>query len=214
MLYAFAAVILFGLGHYAWRRSVARDRAELWLMHHQYRVRELRVPWFVNPARFPTHLFRSTRSAIVFRAVVDDRSFGGTGVVWLRVWTGVFGVVSDEDVEVSWERMPRPEPDDERPLDAEWSERQVELLHRIAAGESTFRVPNHDPASGAQFDELVEYLLALQRRGLITFGTPVANLAGGSQYDAVDNAVLTEAGDRWLREHTASGDAGSRAATE
>ena len=213
MFYAFAAVILFGLGHYAWRRSGARDRAELWLMHHQYRVRELRVPWFVNPARFPTHLFRSSRSAIVFRAVVDDRSFGGTGVVWLRVWTGMFGVLSDEDVEVSWERMPHPEPGDERPIDAAWSERQIELLRRIAAGESTFQVTDRDPAAGAQFDELVEYLLALQRRGLVTFGTPMANLTGGSQYEAVSNVVLTDAGERALREHDASGDAGSRTAS-
>lgn len=213
MFYAFAAVILFGLGHYAWRRSVARDRAELWLIHHQYRVRELRVPWFVNPARFPTHLFRSSRSAIEFRAVVDDRSFGGTGVVWLRVWTGMFGVLSDEDVEVSWERMPHPEPDDERPIDAKWSERQLALLRRIAAGETTFQITNHDPATGAQFDELVEYLLALQRRGLIAFGTPMANLSGGSQYEAVSNVVLTEAGERSLRQHDASGDAGSRAAS-
>lgn len=201
MFYALLAVICFGLGHYAWRRSVARGRAERWLASHQYQIRELRVPWFVSPARFAMSLFRSSKSAIVFRAVVEDRSLGGTGVVWLRVWTGWLGTLGD-DVEVSWESMPRRQPDDAPPLEAQWAERQLGLLRRIAAGETTFRLESREPASGASFDELVEYLLALQRRGLITFGTPIANLAGGSEYEAVEDATLTEAGERWLREHT------------
>lgn len=197
MLYAAVAVILFGLGNYVWRRQIARDRAERWLAENKYQVIELRVPWFVGIGRFPAHLFRSSKNAFVFRAVVEDNSFGGTGVVWLRVWTGWLGTIYD-DVEVSWERMPKRESGDEAPIEARWAERQLELLRRIRDGETTFRLSGHEAAGGAEFDELVEYLLAMQRRGLITCGTPLANLKGESQYAAVTNAALTKAGERVL----------------
>ena len=202
MLYAFTAIILFALGHYAWRRQIALDRAERWLAEHKYQIRQLRTPWFVGLGRFPPSLLRSSKHAIVFRAVVEDKSFGGTGIVWLRIWTGFLGTLGD-DVEVSWEHMPKRETDGSAPLDERWAQGQLDLLRRIGDGETTFRPDGRDAASGAEFDELVEYLLALQRRGLITCGTPLANLRGDSQYAAVTNAALTKAGERMLRQSDA-----------
>lgn len=199
MLYAGIVVILLGLGNYVWRRQLARDRAEQWLMENKYHVRELRMPWFVGFGRFPPTLLRSSKNAFIFRAVVEDRSFGGTGVVWLRVWIGFFGTLGD-DVEESWEKMPQREAGDAAPIEEQWAERQVELLRRIHDGETTFRLAGRDSAAGAEFDELVEYLLAMQRRGLITCGTPLANLHGESQYAAVTNAALTKAGERVLQQ--------------
>ena len=199
MPYALAALVLFVFGHYAWRRQIARDRAERWLLENKYEVRELRTPWFVGVGRFPMSLWRSSKRAIVFRAVVEDKSFGGTGIVWLRVWTGFLGTVSGDDIDVSWERMPKRDIGDEAPIEERWAERQLDLLRRIADGETTFRPARRDAAAGAEFDELVEYLLAMQRRGLITCGTPLANLHGESQYAAVTNAALTKAGERVLR---------------
>jgi hypothetical protein len=198
LIYAYAALIIVIVGHYLWWRQLARDRAERWLMENHYEVRELRVPWFVSVGRFPAHFFRSSKRAVVFRAVVEDKSFGGTGIVWLRVWTGWLGTL-DDDVEVSWERMPKREAEDAAPLEERWAERQLELLRRIGGGETTFRPAGRDAGAGADFDELVEYLLALQRRGLITCGTPLANLHGESQYAAVTNAALTTAGERVLQ---------------
>lgn len=199
LVYLYLAFIVVATGHYLWRRQLARDRAEHWLLENHYQVRELRVPWFVSLGRFPAHFFRSNRSAVVLRAVVEDKSFGGSGVVWLRVWTGWLGTL-DDDVEVSWEQMPERHADDAAPMEERWAERQIELLRRIHDGETTFRPCGRDAAAGAEFDELVEYLLALQRRGLITCGTPLANLHGESQYAAVTNAALTKAGDRALQQ--------------
>jgi hypothetical protein len=125
-----------------------------------------------------------TEEPVVFRAVVEDRSFGGTGTVWFRVWPGLAGKLGEE-IEVNWETMPARVAEDAPPLEEGWWTRQLELLRRIQRGETTFRLRGHDPAQGAEFDELVEYLLAMQRRGLITFGTPLANLRGDSQYAAV-----------------------------
>jgi hypothetical protein len=197
MPYAFAVIILLALAHYGWRRQIARDRAERWLAEHKYQIRALRTPWFVGLGRFPLSLWRSSKRTIVFRAVVEDKSFGGTGIVWLRIWTGLLGTLGD-DVEVSWERMPKRETSDAAPIDERWAKGQLDLLRRIGDGETTFRPDGRDAASGAEFDELVEYLLALQRRGLITCGTPLANLPGDSQYAAVTNAALTKSGERML----------------
>jgi hypothetical protein len=103
--------------------------------------------------------------------------------------------------------MPKRETDDAAPIDERWAERQLDLLRRIRDGESTFRPDGRDAAAGAEFDELVEYLLALQRRGLITCGAPLANLRGDSQYAAVTNAALTRTGERMLKETDETGNA-------
>ena len=136
--------------------------------------------------------FRSSKSAVVFRAVVEDRSFGGTGIVWFRVWP------ARDEIEVDWKKMPERAAEDEPPLEEQWWTRQFQLLQRVQRGETTFRLRGHDPADGAEFDELVEYLLAMQRRGLISFGTPLANLRGESQYAAVTDVTITKAGEEML----------------
>jgi hypothetical protein len=203
MGFVFAGIILGAFAYYAWQRRSARDIAERWLMENRFRAVELRVPWF-SMRHFPMSFGRSSKSAVVFRAVVEDRSFGGTGIVWFRVWPGRAGTLGDE-IEVDWERMPERAPEDEPPLEEQWWTRQLELLRRIHGGETTFRFHGHDPTDGAEFDELVEYLLALQRRGLVTFGTPLANLHGESQYAAVTDVTITKAGEEILVRGTSTG---------
>src|SRR6476661_5289420 len=75
---------------------------------------------------------------VVFRAVVEDRSFGGTGIVWFRVWPGLAGKMGEE-LEVNWEKMPARATADEPPLEEGWWTGQLELLRRIKRGETTFR---------------------------------------------------------------------------
>ena len=191
MGFVFAAIIFAAFVHYAWQRRTARDIVDRWLRENKFRARELRVPWF-SVGNFPMRFFRSSKSAVVFRAVVEDRSFGGTGVVWFRVWPG------RDEIEVDWKKMPERAAQDKPPLEEQWRTRQLDLLRRIHAGETTFRLRGHDPTDGAEFDELVEYLLALQRRGFVTFGTPLANLHGESQYAAVTDVTITKAGEEML----------------
>lgn len=186
-----AAIIFLAVAHYAWQRRAARDIVDRWLMENRFRAREVRVPWF-TVGNFPMRFFRSSKSAVVFRAVVEDRSFGGTGIVWFRVWP------ARDEIEVDWKKMPERAAEDEPPLEEQWWTRQFQLLQRVQRGETTFRLRGHDPADGAEFDELVEYLLAMQRRGLISFGTPLANLRGESQYAAVTDVTITKAGEEML----------------
>lgn len=209
MGFVVAAIIFVALAHYAWQRRAARDIVERWLMENRFRARELRVPWF-SVGNFPMTFFRSQKSAVVFRAVVEDRSLGGTGIVWFRVWPGLAGKLGEE-LEVNWEKMPARAAEDEPPLEEGWWARQLELLRRVQRGETTFRLRGHDPEQGKEFDELVEYLLAMQRRGLITFGTPLANLRGESQYAAVTDVILTHAGEEFLARE---GRDGERSATD
>lgn len=207
MGFVVAAIIFFALAHYAWQRRAARDIVERWLIENRFRARELRVPWF-SVGNFPMRFFRSSKSAVVFRAIVEDRSFGGTGIVWFRVWPG------RDEIEVDWKKMPERTAEDEPPLEEKWWTRQLDLLRRIHRGETTFRLRGHDPADGAEFDELVEYLLAMQRRGLITFGTPLANLRGESQYAAVTDMTITKAGEEMLEQGTPTRPAGPATRSE
>ena len=182
---------------YWWqRRQWARDVAERWLRTHRYRVRQLRTP-LLRLTPFGASLWRDSKKAVDFRAVVDDMDLGGTGTVWLRVWTDWLGTLEGEP-EVQWERMPdRSAPHSEAP-EERWADAQLALLRRVAAGETRFRPEGRDAAAGAAFDELVEHLLALQRRGLVTCQTPIADLRGHSQYAAVTDVALTDDGRREL----------------
>ena len=191
-----AGIIFVAIAHYAWQRRAARDIVDRWLMENRFRARELRIPWF-SVGHFPLTFFRSQKSAVVFRGIVEDRTFGGTGTVWFRVWPGLAGKLGDE-IEVAWEKMPERAGEDQPPLEEGWWARQLDLLRRIQRGETTFRLRGHDPEQGKEFDELVEYLLAMQRRGLISFGTPLANMRGGSQYAAVTDVKITKAGEEEL----------------
>jgi len=196
-----AGIIFVAIAHYAWQRRAARDIVDRWLMENRFRARELRIPWF-SVGHFPLTFFRSQKSAVVFRGIVEDRTFGGTGTVWFRVWPGLAGKLGDE-IEVEWEKMPERAGDDKPPLEQGWWARQLELLRRIQRGETTFRLRGHDPEQGKEFDELVEYLLAMQRRGLISFGTPLANMRGESQYAAVTDVKITHHGEELLAREAA-----------
>lgn len=192
---AIAAFVALALGQGWWRHRRAREVAARWLERHRFRVRELRMPWF-GGGHFAPSPGRDSDNATDFRAVVDDLRLGGTGVVWLRVWTDWVGEAAG-DVETNWERLP-----DSRtgaPVGGElsWADAQIALLRRVAAGETTFRpdrqASSGDAAAAAVFDEMVEHLLALGRRGLISCVT-VAGRPGHAQYAAVTDVALTDAG--------------------
>lgn len=182
----------------AWRYRTARDIAEEWLMRHRYRVRSLRMAWFNFP-RFAPSPLRSTKRSVEFRAEVDDLRLGGTGVLWMRVWTDWIGV-SEREPDINWERMPIAVDDRSRTLEETWALRQRALLERVAAGEHIFRPDSRSAEDGSAFDEVVEHLMALSRRGLVSCSTPVMDVRGVSQYVAVTDVALTEAGRRWLEE--------------
>lgn len=192
------AVVGGSIAFSAWRYRMARDIAEEWLMRHRYRVRSLLMAWFSFP-RFAPRLLRSEKRSVEFRAEVDDLSLGGTGVVWMRVWTDWIGV-SEREPDISWERMPRAVDDGSRTLEDKWAIRQRELLERVASGEHTFRPESRSSDDARAFDELVEHLTALARRGLVSCSAPVMDVRGVSQYAVITDVALTAAGQRWLDE--------------
>lgn len=112
-----AAFVVFGIGQYWWRYNRAKRTAEDWLRDHHYRVTRLRLPWFTGMVFGPS-LLRDSDNAFVFEAVIDDTELGGTGIVWLRVWTTWLGTI-DNDVEVAWKQMPDGTTGDFKPL-ADW----------------------------------------------------------------------------------------------
>jgi hypothetical protein len=187
-----ALFVLAALAHWWWRYRAARVAAEGWLEKHRYRARELRAS-LLNTATFSRSIWRDDDNAFEFRAVVDDLRLGGTGVVFLRVRTDWLGMI-EREVDVNWERMPHRGPGDVEPAEDRWASAQLALLRRVGAGESTLRPAGRTPADGAAFDELVEHLMALERRGLVECSTPIAELHGRSQYAAVTDVVLTPDG--------------------
>jgi len=194
-----AGVALFAanVGHWLWRRSIARDIAERWLGQHHYRVRRLRsVYWRLRP-RFRATPFRNNDWAFDFGAEVDDLRLGGTGDLRLRVWTDWLGMV-DREPEISWDRMPTEADGGARAPEAQWADAQIALLRRAAAGESTLRPFGRDAAARAEFDAVVEHALALQRRGLLKCSTPIAELKADALYAALTDVELTDEGRRAL----------------
>jgi len=207
---AIAGFTVLSIGHWLWRRRTARDIAERWLGQHHYRVRNLRpVLWSGSP-RFRATPFRNNDWAFDFTAEVDDMRLGGTGKVRLRVWTDWLGMI-DREPEISWDRMPTEDEGGVRAPESHWADSQIALLRRAAAGESTFRPAGNDVAARAKFDEEVEHMLALNRRGLVTCATPIAELRSGAQYAALTNVELTEDGRRALEQADASAAAEARA---
>ena len=75
---------------------------------------------------------------------------------------------------------------------------QRALLKRIARGETSFAAPRRSADGGEAFDMLVEHLMAMQTRGLITASVPRAARTPGSMYELVDSVELTEAGRAYL----------------
>jgi hypothetical protein len=192
-----SGMFVVSMAHWWWRRARAREIAERWLTQHRYRARSLRVSYWDNRPRFRATPFRDNDWAVDFRAEVDDMRLGGTGVVRLRVWTDWLGMI-DREPEVSWDKMPTEEGGGAPSPETQWANAQLALLRRVARGESTFRPTGRDDAARAAFDEEVEHLLAMQRRGLLTCPTPIGELEGNAQYAAVTDVVLTEDGHRAL----------------
>jgi hypothetical protein len=190
-----AAFVLASLAQWSRRRAAARDAAERWLERHGYRVRSLGETWRAG-ASFPLRLRRDADATFAFRATVDDRKLGGTGVVGLRVAVDWLAR-ADDDVDVRWERMPDPRALGPPAPTAAWADAQLAVLRRVADGERTFRPGGTEPA-GAPLDAVVEHLLALQRRGLVTCATPHADLRGHGACAAVTDAALTAEGRRAL----------------
>jgi len=192
-----AVVILFGVGQYWWRYNQAKGVAEDWLREHHYRVMQLSVPWF-RGVMFPPSLLRNSNRAFVFEAIIDDEDLGGTGAVWLRVWTTWLGT-TDSDVDVVWKRMPHGgDMDGFRPLGERLADEQLALLRRVAAGETTFFAPRRWEKDGAKYDGMVEHLLALSRRGMITCREPDPGVKGVTQYSDLSDVELTPAGQNFL----------------
>ena len=189
------AVMLFGIGQYWFRYNTAKSVAQGWLLQHRYRVLEFRFLWFPGMT-FAPRLFRNSNRAFAFKAVVNDSELGGTGEVWLRVWTSWFGV-ADGDIDVVWKEMPDGEADGGvQPLGDRMADAQLGLIHRIASGETTFYAPRQREGgnAGLVYDEMVEHLLALSRRGMITCKQPDSGIKGWTQYSDVTNIGLTDEG--------------------
>jgi hypothetical protein len=179
-----------------WLSGEARAIAESWLHAHHYKVRKLDhggLSFF----RFPTQFFRNDDAAYRFRAVVEDKQLGGTGIVWLRVWTDRRGLIEREP-DVSWERLPSPLADTPAQPEEKWEQAQRALLRRIARGTSSFSAPRREAPDDMPFDELIEHLLAMQNRGLIACSTPVKSRRPGARYDMIEFVDLTDAGRAYL----------------
>lgn len=188
-----AALATLSVGHWLWRRMKARQIAEQWLHQNRYRVKSLRVSYLNFQPRFRLTPFRNNDWAVDFRAEVDDMRLGGTGKVRLRVWTDWLGMI-DREPEVSWDQMPTEENGGPKTPETQWLDSQIAVLRRVAAGESTFRPEGREPSARAEFDTLVEHILAMQRRGLLTCSTPIAELRADAQYAAITDVVLAPAG--------------------
>jgi hypothetical protein len=199
----FGAMIALSIGHWWWRRQRAREIAERWLSQNKYRVRSLRVSYWNAQPRFRMTPFRNNDWAVDFRAEVDDLRLGGSGKVRLRVWTDWLGMI-DREPEISWDQMPAEEQGGAQAPEAQWADSQIAILRRVAGGEHTFRPPGRDAAARLEFDEAVEHVLALQRRGLLTCATPIAELKADAQYAAVGDIELTEEGRRALESAAAT----------
>ncbi|HUQ81839.1 MAG TPA: hypothetical protein VM076_11895 [Gemmatimonadaceae bacterium] len=194
-LTAVGAIFALSVGHALWRRQRARDIAERWLAQNRYRVRSLRASFWDSPMRFRATPFRNNDWAVDFRAEVDDMRLGGTGKVRLRVWTDWLGMI-DREPEISWVSMPTEENGGAQSPETQWAESQLAILRRVADGETTFRPDGREPAARLAFDDTVEHLMALQRRGLLTCSTPIAELKADAQYAAVTDIELTDEGRR------------------
>ena len=182
-----------GIAYSVWMNNRARDIAELWLLRNKYKVHSLKTAWF-SFNHFSPQLFRNDDRAVEFRAVVSDQSLGGTGEMWLRVWLDRRGMI-DREPDISWARMPVRTAEDTT-LEDRNRAAQLDLLRRIAAGQTSFSVAQSE--SAAAFDELAEHLLALQRRGLITCDARPSRTPG-SFHDVVDNGALTDTGRSYLK---------------
>jgi hypothetical protein len=194
-LLGIAAAVL-SLIWYGWQRAAAKSAAEQWLIQHHYHIRELRAPWF-RFGLLTSSLHRNENNAYDFEAVVDDRDLGGTARIFLRVWGDRFGQLTGE-IETSIDQIARAESEGETPLMERLADAQSEVLHRIGNGETAFYGPRRSEGGDAEFDELVEHVLALSRRGMITCDAPSVDVYNVGHYASIEKVALTPAGQSWL----------------
>jgi hypothetical protein len=184
------------------RRSQAQGRARQWLAAHHYRVRSFRTAWF-GAVTFGT-LYRNTNRAFNFIADVDDLQLGGTGRVRLRVWTDWLGMI-DGEVEVDWLQKPKGGEGEAEPLMERLADAQLEILRRVSAGETAFYAPRLNEEGAAGFDEFVEHIYALQRRGMLVHGAPVEDgRRGRGRYSSIGSLSVTPEGRKWLESQSES----------
>lgn len=192
-----AAFVVLSVGQFVMRRSVSKARAEQWLQGHGYRAKSLRAAWF-SPMT-PRGLFRNRDRAFDFIAEVGDTQLGGSGTVRLRVWTNWVGT-EGQDVEVDWIQMPANQPfEEDQPLMLRLANAQLDILRRVSAGETSFYAPRSSKPDTGEFDELMEHVGALERRGMLTHAAPVeAARSGRSKYAYVSDLAVTRSGKEWL----------------
>jgi hypothetical protein len=179
---------------YLWRRATAKGVAEQWLRQHHYHVVALRAPWLRMPI-FASSFLRNSNNAFDFEAIVEDRDLGGESRLFLRVWANWMGQF-DGEVEVVIDEISHGE--EAHPLMEQLADAQSTVLHRIANGETAFYAPRRSEGGGPEFDELVEHVLALSRRGMLTCDAPSVDGRATTSYTSVDNIALTPAGRKWL----------------
>jgi len=191
----------------AYLGAQARAVVERWAARHEYRLLACRRSWV--PAWLAGFGLRNTgdrlgadgvprrRYVYLFAVVVADGKLGGRSRARVRV-EGDWAAGFDDDVDVAWDEMNAPDPTGAATPDAgpTWDAAQLALLRRVGAGESTFRPDDrHTPEAGERFDLVVEHLQAMQRRGLVDFPAPLAEIGRpGRLYGAVTDVALTAAG--------------------
>jgi hypothetical protein len=196
-----AAVAVFSIGHYMVRRSQAQDRARQWLAAHHYRVRSFRTAWF-GAMTFRT-LYRNSDRAFNFIAEVDDTQLGGTGRVRLRVWADWLGMINNE-VEVDWLEQPKGGEVGTEPLMDRLADAQLDILRRVSAGETAFYAPRPNEEGAEGFDEFVEHVHALGRRGMLMHGVPVEDgRRNRGRYSSIGSLSITPGGRKWLESQSA-----------
>lgn len=104
----------------------------------------------------------------------------------------------DREPELYWERMPTADNGGALTPEMEWENAQIAVLRRVAAGDTRWLPEGRDPDARADFDTMVEHILALQRRGLLHCATPLAELHSVAQYAEIADVVLTTEGRRMI----------------
>jgi hypothetical protein len=189
-------VAVLSVSHYMVRRSQARSRARQWLAAHHYRVHSFRTAWFGAPT-FST-FYRNSDRAFNFIADVEDTQLGGTGTIRLRAWTDWLGMI-DREVEVDWIRMPAGGGSGAELLMDRLADAQIGILRRISSGETAFYAPRSSEPGAGEFDDFVEHVYALQRRGMLMHGAPVEDgRPGRERYSSIGSLSITPAGRKWL----------------
>jgi hypothetical protein len=156
---------------------------------------------------FAPAIFRNNNNAFDFEAIVEDRDLGGEACMFVRVWANWMGQF-DGEVEVVIDEISHGE--EAHPLMERLADAQSAVLHRISNGEGAFYAPRRSEGGEAEFNELVEHVLALSRRGMITCGTPTVDGRNVGNYASIEKIALTPARRSWLEAQTQHGEPDAR----